>query len=205
MEETLNALLPEIVSSNFEMPDVWHNHKLTQGNGHDILKINSIREKKTDMLSMIQEISNNSHEALDIHDTADTRRKKSAVIKKDTKLFVDVLAPKIDEMFQMYPYETKRAIRNHLRERLIDWVAKNARVFFGPSTSRAISACLRGQGIVMADVERFAEFVSFMLDGPVKAGIKIVVWHGYVDKGREPICELMIKPQGVFVSTSKID
>lgn len=120
-----------------------------------------------------------------------------------TVSFLDMFASRIDDMFTMYPYETKRDIRTHLRTRLIDWVAQNARGFFGPSTSRAISACLRGRDITVQDLERFAEMVSFFVGAPVRVGKKLVVWHGYEgDKPgyeRDCACELVLKQQGVFV------
>ena len=182
------GLLPETIAPGFEMPNVWHNNPLTQGNANSILRIVSACGKKTDIGSMVEETNNNKQDAS----------------PKDTKQLVDFLAGRIDEMFQMYPFETRRDIRAHLRERLIDWVSRNARGFFGPSTSRAISACLRGQrDVVMADVERFAEFVSFLLDVPVQAGSKVVVWHGYTAETRDPACSLVMKPQGVFVSNCK--
>lgn len=205
MEDPLKLLLQETVQDGFEMPDRWHGHDLTQGNGHPQLVITSIREKKvtTDLVSMME--TDEQH----VQEKPDTKHSRQSRQTNQTRQIVDILASKIDEMFRMYPFEMKRDIRICLRERLINWVSKHARGFFGPSTSRSISACLRGQGIVMADVEKFAEFVSFMLDGPVKAGIKTVIWHGYTDTAtnsstvREPICELVMKPQGVFVSNYK--
>ncbi len=196
MEEALRSLLPKIVEPGFAIPNTWHIEPLTQGNAHNTLEIISIRDKRSDLVSVIQDAEDTSGKQ---KDTPEKRSKRD----QNTKQFVDVFAAKVDEMFHIYPFETKRDIRIHLRERLIDWVSRHARGFFGPSTSRAISACLRGQGIVMADVERFAEFVSFLFDGPVKAGIKTVVWHGYTDTTRDPVCELVMKPQGVFVSNYK--
>jgi hypothetical protein len=125
--------------------------------------------------------------------------------RASTVPFLDFLACRVDDMFRMYPFETRRDIRSYLRERLIDWVSTHARGFFGPSASRAISLCLRGQGnsIDMADVERFAELVSFLLDAPIRAGTKIVAWHGHTGTARDPLCSLLIKPQGIFVSDHK--
>lgn len=119
--------------------------------------------------------------------------------KEDTVSFIDAFASNIDEMFSMYSYETKRDIRVYVRDKLIDWVSLHARKFFTPSTSRSISTCLRTRGIQMADLEKFAELVSFFLEQPIKAGNKVVVWHGYTNPSRDPVCELIIKQQGVFV------
>lgn len=134
--------------------------------------------------------------------TKRTEPEKPAGEKKEkpkTVSFLDALATNIDEMFPIYPADTKRDIRLCLKERLIDWVSLHARKFFGPSTSRSISTCLRSRGATAADLEKFAELVSFFLDQPIQAGSKVVVWHGYASPSRDPACEILLKQQGVFV------
>lgn len=190
MDPAILGLLP--VSASHSIPASWAEDPLTQGNEPSPLAIVSMLEKEPVILS-------------DTHTPAPaptgTRDKEGT--RGDTVPFLDMFAGMIDPLFQMYPYETKRDIRQHLKTRLVDWVSQNARAFFGPSTSRSISACIRGHSITLADVERFGELVSFFMDAAVQVGTKIIVWHGYGSTGRKPACSLVMKQQGVFVSGYK--
>lgn len=179
MESGLRNLLPKSVSCHSEEAEAWHHDELTQGESHS----RRFLERSASMIPVTS--------------------MPDAIPAKSIS-FVDFFASHLDDMYQLYPYETKRDIRQHLRERLISWVSQHAREFFGPSTSRAISACLRGHNLTMADVERFAELVSFLLDAAIQVGPKTVVWHGYDRPSRVPLCSLGVKSQGVFVTQIKI-
>lgn len=165
--------------TNSICPEKWHIDILTQG--HELPKPNIIT----------------SNSSSDVNFYKEKKDEKKTKISSSIS-FIDAIVSNVDDMFHMYPPETKRDIRIHTKERLIDWVSLYARKFFGPSTSRSISACLRKNAISLSDVERFAEFVSFMFECPVLVVNKTIIWHGYDNKSREPFCELLIKEQGVF-------
>jgi hypothetical protein len=172
-------LLPASVPGGCEQPSTWHADRLTQGNEGPVLVRDALAPAPA---------------------TATAEKRPPPPPKDETVHLLDALAAMIDPLFKMYPYETKRDIRQHLKETIVDWVAKHARTFFGPSTSRSISVCIRGHSnITMADVERAAELVSFFMEVPVRVGEKTVVWHGYGDGSREPALSLITKQQGVFV------
>jgi hypothetical protein len=221
MDPAILGLLPVSMAngSTIPIPVSWSEDALTQGNELPPLVIVSMLEKEPIKLSdtlaaAVPEPEAETAEAeghtsmpnnCDVPGQA--RRKERTVgitaASKDTVPFLDMLADMIDPLFNMYLYENKRAIRQHLKTRLIDWVSQNARAFFGPMTSRSISACIRGHNITLADMERFGELVSFFMDAAVLVGTKIVVWHGYGSTDRKPVCSLVMKQQGVFVSGYK--
>lgn len=220
MEQQLYDLLPDTLPNEQISAEKWYDNEFTQGNHKSIEKNVHIFGNSTPTHTatptpdtepeippeVVTGISNNA--------VKPSNKPKTEKDKKPTKgasiSFVDMLAARIDDMFHIYSYETKRDIREHLKIKLIDWASINARSFFGPSASRSISVCLRGVDVAVDDTERFAQMVSFFLNAPVKAGNKVVVWHGYdnsVDTsgtGREPVCSLVIKKQGVFVENMKI-
>lgn len=211
MEQQLYNLLPDSIPSGQCAADTWHSDDLTQGNHKPPEKPISVFHSSEPPASA-EPVEPSTPAAPQPKQPTKARSTKDASVS-----FLDMLASCVDEMFRIYPYETKRDIRCHLRDRLIDWVAANARSFFGPSTSRSISVCLRAANIEMDDLVRFAQFVSFLLDAPVKAGNKIVVWHGHDSTSesesesasaskpsRDPVCSLVIKKQGVFVENMKI-
>lgn len=203
MENVLRSLLPEAVICQLGEADAeaWHSDELTQGESHQ----HRFLERPAARAQAPAHVPVQAPAAPRAVTTYGALREASP--DAHTQSFADFLASHIDDMFTMYSYDTKRDIRQYLRDRLISWVSEHAREFFGPSTSRAISACLRGQNLTMADVERFAEFVSFLLDSPIQAGAKTVVWHGTQGTegtSRVPLCSLSIKSQGVFVTYKKI-
>jgi len=191
MDPNILSLLPVSVPDSHNVPEGWIKDTLTQGSMMECVEHteHTEQEKPKGPKEPPQKVVKKVKEKPD----------------KDTMPFVEMFAAMIDPMYQMYGYETKRDIRQHLKTRLIDWVSQNARAFFGPSTSRSISACIRGNDIMQADLERFAELVSFFVDAAVLVGTKVVVWHGYgPTASRTPIYTLVLKQQGVFVTKSKI-
>lgn len=217
-----NLLLKEI-PPHFATAEKWYSDELTQGNSIKYQAIKRIKDSIHQPVYVIKDENNTKpkeenqekQEKQENHEeqatnnvelapepiTKDKNNIKREYKKKDTELsFVDFIAKHIDDMFSIYPYETKRDIRQYTKGQLIDWVSKNARTFFGPATSRAISACIRNQHENMADVERFAEFVSFLLNVPVQAGTKIVVWHGFKENTRVPVFSLRMKPHNIYVT-----
>lgn len=192
-------LLETLPFTNYQTAEKWYENILTQGHSLPTkIAVTTVTQMVTSSSVPIQQ----SEELLQDNTSTEKPEQLEKPEKKkrdDTVSFIDAFASNIDEMFSMYSYETKRDIRVHIRDKLIDWVAIHARKFFGPSTSRSISTCLRTRGITMDDLQKFAELVSFFLDQPIKAGNKVVVWHGFSSSSRDPICELVIKQQGVFV------
>lgn len=189
--------------TNYHTAEKWYDDILTQG--HALPNKMPDNTTKTDniiitqMATISSEQIPTSEEQEQLSQNPDKSDKSQKKKRDDTISFIDAFASNIDEMFSMYSYETKRDIRLYIRDKLIDWVAVHARKFFGPSTSRSISTCLRTRGITMDDLQKFAELVSFFLNQPIQAGNKTVVWHGFSSSSRDPICELIIKQQGVFV------
>ena len=180
----LNELLPSsLIFSRYKDASEWYSNSLTQGNALPCKK------------SVPLDISDSICIKTDIHETVLEKKKP----KDNTVSFIDYIASHIDDMFSIYSYEIRRDARMYAKEKLVDWASLYARKFFGPSTSRSISSCMRARGIEMGDLERFSEFVSFLMDIPVKVGNKVVVWHGFSGTSRNPVCELFIKKQGVFV------
>jgi len=216
MNTQLVDLLLKDIPYNFETAEKWYMNELTQGNNVKPQVIKRITEPVHQAVYVINDKKQNPEQDPEQNPEQDPEQEintakltpesmtKGSNVKRDYKKnndlsFIDFIAGKVDDMFAIYPYETKRDIRQYTKGQLIDWVAKNARAFFGPSTSRAISACIRNQHTDMADVERFAEFVSFLMNVPVQAGTKIVVWHGYKEKTRIPGCHLFMKPHNVYI------
>lgn len=191
MDPTILALLPVSVPDSHKVPEEWGADILTQGAGMDECVEHTEIDPKPEVKSVPQKT------------VKKTKNPKKP--ERDTMPFLEMFASMIDPMYQIYPYETKRDIKQHVKTRLTDWVSQNARAFFGPSTSRSISVCIRGSSEVMqADLERFAELVSFFVDAAVLVGTKVVVWHGYGSTAsRDPIYTLVLKQQGVFVTKSK--
>lgn len=216
MDTSIADLLLDTVSINGDHPEKWYDDIFTQGNSL-VRDLTNISEKK----DTTNDNNNNNNINLVFEETTsktisdtntDTNNHTSSTEQKyhkkpreSTISFIDAFASNIDDMFHIYSYETKRDIRQYIKNQLIDWVSKHARVFFGPSTSRSISTCLRSRGLAisMTDIEKFAEMVSFFLEQPIQVGSKVIVWHGFQSSSRDPICELILKQQGVFVKQIK--
>jgi len=208
MDPAILGLLPISATSSHIIPLSWSEDAFTQGNELSPMVIVSMLDKEPVRLSDAiapAPAPETEAPAEQCHIPAQARRKEktawngASAANKDTVPFLDMLAGMIDPLYDMYLYENKRAMREHLKTRIVDWVSQNARAFFGPMTSRSISACIRGHSITLADMERFGEFVSFFMDAAVLVGTKIIVWHGYGSTARNPICSLVMKQQGVFV------
>lgn len=192
-------LLETLPFTNYQTADKWYENILTQGHSLPTkIGVTTVTQMVTNSSVPIQQ-SEQLLKDITTTEKSEQLEKPEKKRREDTISFIDAFASNIDEMFSMYSYETKRDIRLYIRDKLIDWVAIHARKFFGPSTSRSISTCLRTRGITMDDLQKFAELVSFFLNQPIKAGNKVVVWHGFSNSSRDPVCELVIKQQGVFV------